>query len=410
MEKSMLLDLTGETLIGRDRAAWSPRQPSMAAAQFDGLPARPRLPGWLLIGSTGRNVGKTEFACAIIRKFRGAHPIVGVKVTAIVEGEPTCPRGGAGCGVCAALKGDFEISEETGEHPGKDTARMLESGAHRVFWVRCRRQRMHAAIAALLARLEPGVVVVAESNSLARAVEPDLFVMVTNGRAVFAKPSAADVMPLAHRLVHSAGGLFDPDPRHIAVLDGTWHLGEASAVILAGGKSSRMGQDKSLLPVNGAPLIRRIYEQLMQRFDEILISTNEPEKYAFLPARAIPDLVPGRGPLMGIASAVAAAAHDRVFVTACDIPVVDLNTVSRMLVLAAGCDCVIPMSFAGHEPLFAVYRKGAVPAMHDALDAGERRISAVFPRVRTRFYDLGCAPWYRNLNTREDVAAFLGVR
>ena len=406
----MLLDVAGNMLGSRNPAVWPPCQPVAATPQVAGLLTRPRLPGWLLIGSTGRNVGKTEFACAIIRKFRGAHPIVGVKVTAIVEGEPTCPRGGAGCGVCAALKGDFEISEETGERRGKDTARMLESGACRVFWVRCRRQRMHAAIAALLARLEPGVLVVAESNSLARAVEPDLFCMVTNGRASSVKPTAADVMPLAHRLVLSADGRFDPDPRHIAVVDGTWHLAEASAVILAGGKSSRMGQDKSLLPLNGVPLIRRIYEQLAHRFDEVLISTNEPEKYAFLPARAVRDLAPGRGPLMGIASAAAAAAHERVFVTACDIPVVDLNTVSRMLVLADDCDCVIPMSFVGHEPLFAVYRKSAVPAMHDALDAGERRISAVFPRVRTRFYDLGYAPWYRNLNTREDVAAFLGTR
>ncbi len=199
-------------------------------------------------------------------------------------------------------------------------------------------------------------------------------------------------------------------PRHLVVLDGGWHLAEASAVILAGGKSSRMGQDKSLLPVNGAPLIRRIYEQLAHRFDEILISTNEPEKHTFLRARTVPDLVPGKGPLMGIASAVEAARHERVFVTACDIPVVDLDTVVRMLVLAEDFDCVIPMSSVGHEPLFAVYRKSTVPAMHEALEAGERRISAVFPRVRTRFYDLGGAPWYRNLNTREDVAAFLGAR
>jgi molybdopterin-guanine dinucleotide biosynthesis protein A len=68
------------------------------------------------------------------------------------------------------------------------------------------------------------------------------------------------------------------------------------------------------------------------------------------------------------------------------------------------------MSSVGHEPLFAVYRKSALPAMRDVLEAGERRISAIFPRVRTRFYDLGRAPWYRNLNTRDDFAAFLGAR
>jgi molybdopterin-guanine dinucleotide biosynthesis protein A len=113
---------------------------------------------------------------------------------------------------------------------------------------------------------------------------------------------------------------------------------------------------------------------------------------------------------MGIGSAVEAARHECVFVTACDIPVIDLDTVARRLVLAEDFDCVIPMSSVGHEPLFAVYRKSAIPTMCDVLGAGEQRISAVFPRVRTRFYELGCAPWYRNLNTREGVAAVLGAR
>lgn len=406
----MLLNLGSEAVDCRDSAARSIRQQFTAAARIRDLPMRRRLPGWLLIGSTGRNTGKTELACAIIRAFCGAYPIVGVKLTAIVEGEATCPRGGGGCGACATLHRDFEICEEHGENTGKDTARMLASGARSVFWVRCRRQRMQAAIAALLTRLGPGVLVVAESNSLARAMEPDLFLMVTNRRSSAAKPTAADVMPLADRMIVSAEGAFDLKPHHITVLDGVWHLAEASAVILAGGKSSRMGLDKSLLPVNGAPLIRRIYEQLAKRFDEILVSTNDPEKLAFLGARTVPDRVPGKGPLMGIGSAVEMARHERVFVTACDIPVIDLDSVARMLVLAEDCDCVIPMSAVGHEPLFAVYRKSAVPAMRDVLATGERRISAIFPRVRTRFYDLGYAPWFRNLNTREDVAAFLGGR
>jgi len=406
----MLLTGARDALLGSSCLAWPPYRPAAAAAQVGGLPTRPRLPGWLVVGAAGRNVGKTEFACAIIRAFQQVHPIVGVKVTAISDGESTCPRGGEGCGVCAALEGDFQISEECGEQPGKDTARMLESGARRVFWVRCRRQRMHAALQALAPRLPPGTLVVAESNSLAQAVEPDLFLMVKSSRSASVKPTAAEVMPLARRVVVSADGAFDLSPRHLAVVGGAWHLAEASAAILAGGKSSRMGQDKSLLPVRGKPLIRRIYEQLASRFDEILISTNEPEKHAFLGAGTIPDRVPGKGPLMGIASAVEAARHERVFVTACDIPVIDLDTVARMLVLAEDFDCVIPMSSVGHEPLFAVYRKSAVPAMRDVLEAGERRISAVFPRVRTHFYDLGRAPWYRNLNTQEDVAAFVGAR
>jgi molybdopterin-guanine dinucleotide biosynthesis protein len=198
------------------------------------MPARTRLTGWIVIGSTGRNSGKTEFACAVIRAFHRRHPIVAVKVTAITDGESTCPRGGEGCGACTTLDGDFHIREERGEQPGKDTARMLDSGAHRAFWVRCRRQRMHAALAALLPRLAPGALVVAESNSLAQVIEPDLFLMVKSRHSSLVKPTAAEVLPFAQRVVVSADGAFDLTPRHLAVLDGVWHFVGTSAAIFLG--------------------------------------------------------------------------------------------------------------------------------------------------------------------------------
>ena len=110
-------------------------------------------------------------------------------------------------------KGISRSARRRASTPEKDTARMLESGAHRVFWVRCRRQRMHAAIEALPTRLDPGALVVAESNSLAQAVEPDVFLMVKSARSASVKPTAAVVMPLASRVVVSSDGAFDLSPR-----------------------------------------------------------------------------------------------------------------------------------------------------------------------------------------------------
>ena len=366
------------------------------------------LPGWLVVGATGRNAGKSELACAVIARLHGAHPITGVKVTVIASEESVCPRGRLGCGACTGLDGAYEIREEDGSQPGKDTCRMLESGARAAFWVRCRSGGVGPALAALSPRIDPGTLVVAESNSLVRYARPDLFLMLRPARSSTVKPTAAAVLALAQRVVVSDDGAFDLDLRHLAVLDGTWHLAEASAVILAGGASSRMGADKSLLPVNGTPLVKRLLEQLSERFDDVLVSANDPIKYSFLDARTVPDLVPGNGPLMGIRTAVEAARYDLVFVTACDIPVVDTDTLERLLALAEGYDCVVPRSRLGPEPLFAVYRKSAIPAMRAVLDSGERRIRALFPRVRTRSLDLGTAPWYWNLNTKADLAMFLG--
>lgn len=388
------------------------------ASQPGGIPAagatvlreKLRLPGWLVIGATGRNSGKSDLACAVIARLHPTHRIVGVKVTTIAGDERACPRGGEGCGACTGLEGEFEIREESGSAPGKDTTRMLEAGAQSAFWIRCRSGGVRAALAALSPRLGRGTLVVAESNSLVREARPDLFLMVSRAGAIAVKPTARAVLPLAQRVVVSDGRAFDLDLRSLAAVDGEWHLAEASAVLLAGGASSRMGRDKSLVLVDGKPLIQRVLEQLSRRFEDVLISTNEKEKYAFLEARCVADLVPGHGPLMGIRTAVEAARHDRVFVTACDIPVLDEDTVERMLVLAEDFDCVVPRSRAGAEPLFAVYRKSALPAMGEVLDSGERRIRAVFPRVRTHVFDLGPAEWYRNLNTREDLAAFLESR
>ena len=101
------------------------------------------LPGMLMVGACGRNVGKTELACALIRQASGDRPVLGIKVTTVDERRGTCPRGGRGCGVCASLEGAFCVTEERPGGPcGKDTVRMLSAGAERVFWLRVRSDRL----------------------------------------------------------------------------------------------------------------------------------------------------------------------------------------------------------------------------------------------------------------------------
>ena len=94
------------------------------------------IPGMIMIGAGDRNIGKTEFACSLIRKFSSRRNIIGIKVTTIDETRGGCPHGGDGCGVCASLQGNFCITEETDSKPDKDTCRMLAAGATKVFWLR----------------------------------------------------------------------------------------------------------------------------------------------------------------------------------------------------------------------------------------------------------------------------------
>ena len=137
-----------------------------------------RLENMLMIGSSGSNVGKTELACALLRRFSGAREIVGVKVTAIAAQDRSCPRGGRGCGVCSALEGPYQITQESARDSEKDTGKLLAAGAGTVYWLRVRRTHLPQGLAALLEAVGRDTVMICESNSLRQVVEPGLFLLV----------------------------------------------------------------------------------------------------------------------------------------------------------------------------------------------------------------------------------------
>ena len=182
--------------------------------------------------------------------------------------------------------------------------------------------------------------------------------------------------------------------------------------IQAGGQSSRMGEDKALKSFLGRPLIQRVMDRLSPIADELIVTTNRPEEFSFLPVRRIADLKPGRGALGGLYTAVASAAHPIVAVLACDMPFASpalLKAAARLLV-EEEADVVIARSDEGYEPLHAVYRQAAcLPAIEKVLAADQWKVVSWFPKVRVRIltmneirrYDpAGFAFW--NVNTPEE--------
>ena len=179
-----------------------------------------------------------------------------------------------------------------------------------------------------------------------------------------------------------------------------------TAVVLAGGASRRMGRDKGLLPINGKPLVEHIVAQLRPYFAEVLVGCDDCKKYSFLDVRFVPDETPGQGPLMGILSCLAASRTELNFVTACDIPNINLDFIAHLLRDSNGCDAVVPMTGEGlYEPLFAVSRKSIVPVARDLLEHGHRKISHLFDRVSVRFVTMPDTGWYENFNTLHDYLA-----
>jgi molybdopterin-guanine dinucleotide biosynthesis protein A len=182
--------------------------------------------------------------------------------------------------------------------------------------------------------------------------------------------------------------------------------------IQAGGESSRMGEDKALKTFLGRPLIQRVVERVSSIADEVIVTTNRPEEYAFLNLRLFADLKPGRGALGGLYTAIASAKHPLVAVVACDMPFASatLLEAESTLLLEEEVDVVIPKSEEGYEPLHAVYRRETcLPAIEAAIAEDQWKVISWFPRVKVRAltpseskrYDLlGLAFW--NVNTPEE--------
>ena len=182
--------------------------------------------------------------------------------------------------------------------------------------------------------------------------------------------------------------------------------------IQAGGQSSRMGEDKALKIFLGRPLIQRVADRLTPIADEIIVTTNRPDAYAFLNLRLFADIKPERGALGGLYTAIASAMHPIVAVVACDMPFASgtlIEAMSRLLV-ENEADVVIAKSEGGFEPLHAVYRRETcLPATEAAIDADQWKVIAWFPQVKVhtltpedvRRYDpTGLAFW--NVNTPEE--------
>jgi molybdopterin-guanine dinucleotide biosynthesis protein A len=368
-----------------------------------------RLDGMLMIGSSGANTGKTRLACAILGRFAKKHNIVGIKVTTIKEKDGQCPRGGEGCGVCSSLEGNFCITEEFNKNSGKDTSRLLSAGAGRVFWIQALKDHLSEAITAMLDVIGYETVSICESNSLRQVIEPGLFLMVRKNDSDFWKSSARSVRKYADRIVVSVGNGFDLDLNRIKLVDGRWNLMEkATAIIMAGGSSTRMGTDKSMLLIGGRPIIKGICERLSTCFEQILISADNKDKFEFLGCEVVPDKIPGQGPLMGIASSLEASSNELNFVAACDIPRMELRHVRRIISEAADAehDIVVPVAGDGrYEPLFAVYRKSALRAANKVLSSGGRKISDVFALCNVKKIDLGAD--LVNLNTTAEYEEFI---
>ncbi len=184
-----------------------------------------------------------------------------------------------------------------------------------------------------------------------------------------------------------------------------------SGILLAGGKSRRMGGiNKALLDVGGRRIIERAVAVLRALFTEIVVVTNSPEDFEFLRLPMFRDKIPGAGSLGGLYTGLSVTKGDYGFLAACDMPFLLQGPIRHIVNSINDHDVVIPRVQGYLEPLHAVYSRRCLPFIEALLVQDNLRIIDFLSKVDVLEIpdeELKCFdPFFRfivNLNTPEDL-------
>lgn len=180
---------------------------------------------------------------------------------------------------------------------------------------------------------------------------------------------------------------------------------KAAGFVLAGGRSSRMGQDKALLRLGGMTLVERCVRKLAAVCDEVAIAGGEPELQHF--ARVVTDRAPGCGPLGGIVAALEQSCREWNLFLPVDAPFVPVTCLPKLLRAAAeGCgDAVIARAEGRLQPLCGVYSRKMLPRLRQELAEGRWKVAPALQAAGSvGVIDFANVKWFANLNTPAEFA------
>ena len=161
-------------------------------------------------------------------------------------------------------------------------------------------------------------------------------------------------------------------------------MAKKTLVILLGGKSSRMGQDKSELIINGQPVLERILEETKPYFEEIILSTNKPEIHSKYGFECVRDESPNQGPAGGILSVMNACPREFYQLVPCDTPFLSGAVAAHILEMSSGYDAGLVITPDGPQPLFSAYSFSVRDALRENLQCGVFRIVACIKNLNVR--------------------------
>jgi len=186
-----------------------------------------------------------------------------------------------------------------------------------------------------------------------------------------------------------------------------------NAFIQAGGRSTRMGRNKALLPLGGKPCLEWVIAAARAVTPEVTVVTSDPQVRAFCREWGIAlasDHYPGVGPLAGLHAALAQCRGEVALVLACDLPFLTGEFLRFLRESFRGTEAVVPLDAEGHpQPLCALYAVACLPVVTDLIERGERRMGRVLEHFTVRFLAFseiahlpGAEAFFWDLDTPED--------
>lgn len=198
-------------------------------------------------------------------------------------------------------------------------------------------------------------------------------------------------------------------------------LNKVTAVVLAGGASSRMGVNKALLKLGDKTMIERVVNPLKDIFEEVIVVTNSPHEYKMLKDVVfIKDhpITEKRNSLIGLYSGLVECKTDYMFVTGCDMPFINKDLINYMANLTEEekgkeKDVIIPFIGGHYQPLYAIYRKSAIPEFENLIKANRYKITDVLLNLQVmkiieevvKDYDFKMT-CFENINTYKQYLGF----
>jgi|TARA_B100000315_G_scaffold150307_1_gene139004 molybdopterin-guanine dinucleotide biosynthesis protein A len=183
---------------------------------------------------------------------------------------------------------------------------------------------------------------------------------------------------------------------------------DMTGVILAGGENRRFGSQKALAKINGKRVIERIITEMKEVFSNNIIIVNDEELYREFNLKTYPDLVKGKGPLVGIYTALHHSSKD-IFVTACDMPFVSASVIRKIVDRLKGYDAVIPKHSGKLHFLHAAYSLKCFDILKKKLAGGFLGLKDIVEDLNCniieefKFEDDHLSPFF-NMNTPHDFS------